>query len=523
LNGLRDYGTARWDGGDPECDHKVGRFERGGVTDKQASNNGSAGDEARNSCPKCGATRIDAQIGLEPSPAEYVASLVQVFREVWRVLKPDATVWLNLGDSYAGSGTIGRNDADRPNSASLRAGIRGNENNAKTIFSGKINRIQDGLKPKDLIGIPWRVAFALQAPYVMPSCVEAERDRAWLAAMFDGEGCIGIRRFDSYREEKQQVYQDGFVVYTVVTNNDIELLHHCEQVTGFQATRLKQAANSTDGRGIVSRRDCYGWRLDGNKAVEVVCAIYPYLISKRKQACIAYTLDHLNKNGHGSRSVPADVQGKKQHLWELIKRCNQRESVDLPDWIMEPTQIVQPGWYLRSDIIWAKPSCMPESVTDRPTKSHEYLFLLAKNATYYYDADAIKEAALQPIGRPAPVPSEKMRRLRETGMSSNGSGTSYLGSNVGEPYRNRRSVWTVNTQVYTGSHFATFPEALVEPCILAGCPLGGLVLDPFCGTFTVGAVAARTGRRAVGVDLNYQDLAKERTAQRGLRFDEATA
>jgi site-specific DNA-methyltransferase (cytosine-N4-specific) len=108
-------------------------------------------------------------------------------------------------------------------------------------------------------------------------------------------------------------------------------------------------------------------------------------------------------------------------------------------------------------------------------------------------------------------------------MSSNGSGTSYLGSNVGEPYRNRRSVWTVNTQVYTGSHFATFPEALVEPCILAGCPLGGLVLDPFCGTFTVGAVAARTGRRAVGVDLNYQDLAKERTAQRGLRFDEATA
>ena len=178
------------------------------------------------------------------------------------------------------------------------------------------------------------------------------------------------------------------------------------------------------------------------------------------------------------------------------------------------------GWYLRSDIIWSKPNPMPESVTDRPTKAHEYLFLLAKNERYYYDASAIAE----------PVRAETLSHVEKYGgtlkvkhldTSRNDAKTlNYFGGNGA---RNKRSVWTVNTMPYAGAHFATMPEKLVEPCILAGCPLGGLVLDPFVGSGTVVAVAERLGRRGVGMDLSYQDLAKTRTAQRGLRFTEAAS
>jgi DNA modification methylase len=176
------------------------------------------------------------------------------------------------------------------------------------------------------------------------------------------------------------------------------------------------------------------------------------------------------------------------------------------------------GWYLRSDIIWSKPNPMPESVTDRPTKAHEYLFLLAKSERYFYDAAAIAELA----------DVNRAGRLERTFSTSDARST--MRHDVGRAVlrtetRNKRSVWTVTTMPYAGAHFATMPEALVEPCILAGCPLGGLVLDPFIGSGTVGAVAERLGRRWVGVDLNpaYHRLAKKRTAQRGLRFEEVVA
>jgi DNA modification methylase len=165
------------------------------------------------------------------------------------------------------------------------------------------------------------------------------------------------------------------------------------------------------------------------------------------------------------------------------------------------------GWYLRSDIIWHKPNPMPESVTDRPTKSHEYVFLLAKQERYYYDAAAIMEVG---AGRLDFGDMNISARLDSGAPWQNGEKTT-----VG---RNKRTVWTIATEPYEGAHFATMPEALIEPCILAGCPVGGLVLDPFLGSGTVGAVAERLGRRWVGCDLVYHDLAKERTAQRGLRW-----
>jgi len=211
------------------------------------------------------------------------------------------------------------------------------------------------------------------------------------------------------------------------------------------------------------------------------------------------------------------------------------------------------GWYLRSDIIWHKPNPMPESVTDRPTKSHEYLFLLTKSSSYYYDAKAIAEpvsdAMLQQmdedydglglkdyeaagVQNPSTVKARIIAgKLKEAKRGQCFENTGNVGMDARWSKerraeiltRNKRSVWTIPTMPYSGAHFATMPEALVEPCILAGCPLGGLVLDPFIGSGTVGAVAERLGRRWVGTDLSYQELAKKRTAQRGLIFGEASA
>jgi DNA modification methylase len=273
------------------------------------------------------------QVGLERTPEAYVASICEVFAEVWRVLKDDGTAWLNIGDSYnaynggAGPGSkLSKTQTEQRPQLSTGYGLQ-----CKT------------LKPKDLVGIPWRVAFALQAA----------------------------------------------------------------------------------------------------------------------------------------------------------------------------------GWYLRSDIIWAKPNPMPESVTDRPTKAHEYLFLLAKSERYYFDAEAIMEPATY-AGTTGYMagPKQAARVLtKDRGPTGNEA--------PGAPRwpvpesRNRRSVWTVQTKPYSGAHFATFPEKLIEPCILAGAPLGGLVLDPFIGSGTVGAVCERLGRRWVGTDLSYQHLSMERTAQAGLRWEEA--
>lgn len=192
-------------------------------------------------------------------------------------------------------------------------------------------------------------------------------------------------------------------------------------------------------------------------------------------------------------------------------------------------------WYLRSDIIWAKPNPMPESVTDRPTKSHEYVFLLTKSERYHYDADAIRQPYAESTLREAATgytgtarkeyaaagaqdPSETKRRIQESVRRRTGMVDGYAGNEqpTGKG-ANKRSVWTVPTKPFADAHFATMPEALVEPCILAGCPLGGIVFDPFLGSGTVGAVAERLGRRWVGGDLNadYHLLAKRRTAQRG--------
>lgn len=196
------------------------------------------------------------------------------------------------------------------------------------------------------------------------------------------------------------------------------------------------------------------------------------------------------------------------------------------------------GWYLRSDIIWSKPNPMPESVTDRPTRNHEYIFLLTKQAQYFYDAEAIKEPGLTMIlpweerkarGEPMRhgisnnVPALNRKTDKQRGHSRRHAGfndrwDAMTKEEQGSMMRNKRSVWIIATQSYKEAHFATFPENLVKPCILAGCPEGGTVLDPFAGSGTVGKVAEDLGRNSILIELNpkYIKLIEKRTAQQNM-------
>lgn len=255
------------------------------------------------------------EIGLEPTPEAYVADLVEVFREVKRVLRDDGVLWLVIGDSYAGSGKGGQSEEKR-------------SENWQPTYANKGN-VPVGLKPKDLVGIPWMVAFALRAD----------------------------------------------------------------------------------------------------------------------------------------------------------------------------------GWYLRSDIIWNKPNPMPESVTDRCTKSHEDIFMLTKSERYYYDGESIKEPT---------ITQDLTVRDRETTRLNNVPGRAHMGGLTTNNFemRNKRDVWTVATQPCAEAHFATFPPKLIEPMILAGSKVGDTILDPFMGSGTTAIQAVRLHRHYLGCELNpeYVKMAERRIA-----------
>ncbi len=419
--GLRDYGTGSWEGGDANHAHDTvgARGGRGGsgTLDKRSAD--AMPDAFAADVCSCGATRVDQQLGLEPTPDLYVANMVDVFREVRRVLRADGTLWLNIGDSYA-SGRPGSPSDQIQVADTFRAGPMTRGGKGQDEASGLHAHLQgtavrpgvpDGLKPKDLVGIPWRLAFALQAD----------------------------------------------------------------------------------------------------------------------------------------------------------------------------------GWYLRSDIIWAKPNPMPESVTDRPTKAHEYLFLLTKSAKYSYDADAIRE----PLAFKTLTVREGPTAYAYANDDGGNVKTANWNNSVAERKHNhaganKRTVWEIATEAYPDAHFATFPQALVEPCIKAatsehGCcpvcgapwerevertkyeppaaqdgqrfvdasrgdktwklsgadynrtvqvigeswrptcdhnvaPVPSVVLDPFLGSGTTALVARRLGRRSIGIELNpaYAQLAARRLQQQSL-------
>jgi len=316
--GLRDYGTGTWIGGDETCSHKRdSKYSENTITGH--SNKALVVGDAiyKDVCPKCGAVRKDLQVGLEQTPEDYVKAIVEVFDCVWDVLEDDGTLWLNLGDSYynyrPGKGqamnkqTVSKTNQDLPTTNARRG-----------------NKLA-GLKEKDLIGIPWRVAFALQ----------------------------------------------------------------------------------------------------------------------------------------------------------------------------------DAGWYLRQDIIWHKPNPMPESVKDRCTKAHEYIFLFSKKPQYFFDSEGIKEDALT-----APAKRNKAKEGYQADYAKGARFSDGERTYGADGKRNKRDVWSVPVRAYKGAHFATFPPPLIEPCILAGSRVNDIVLDPFMGSGTTAMVAKQHGRRYIGCELNedYREL-----------------
>lgn len=195
----------------------------------------------------------------------------------------------------------------------------------------------------------------------------------------------------------------------------------------------------------------------------------------------------------------------------LLKYFEPKRVYKQKDDLMMPHRVydalMTDGWYGRQDICWSKPNPIPESVKDRCTKAHEYIFLLTKNARYWYDNEAIKEDSVDPEGTENRYKSNfnSFGGGLETGMVSRNNPTASLEYNG---KRNKRSVWTITTKPYPGSHYAVFPPDLIEPCILAGCPEGGLVLDPFVGSGTTCMVARKHNRDAIGIDLSYEYLTK---------------
>jgi len=443
--GLRDYGTATWEGGDSECSHIERRQPQSlaALADRMAPRvnprnpNRQDDDQInaqqyRNICGKCGARRVDSQLGLEKTPGEYVARMVEVFREVKRILTDDGTLFLNIGDSYASSAM----DVQR---------VRTDRGQARTC-EGQVPQVLSPLRKEGVVGDTQRSG------------------KGEVAGVVSGE-CNGAECADGHAAQDSPVTGGGG--------------------TGREVPVLRRDGASVLDAG--SRSERWPQRPETGEAP-------PDGASGGGRLPTGSLPDPLLELQRGESDGGLSPYG----------RLKPKDLVGIP-WMLA-FALRADGWYLRSDIIWAKPNPMPESVTDRPTKAHEYLFLLAKSQRYYYDAAAIAEPGLT-----------LRERIRPNGIGNDENKAAPLGfdnSCGADGTRNRRTVWTIPTQPFAEAHFAVMPEALVEPCILAGSAPGDTVLDPFAGSGTVGVVALRYGRRFLGCELNaeYVTMARRRVA-----------
>ena len=486
---------------------------------------------------------VAGQIGLERTPEEFVAAMVAVFREVWRVLRDDAVLFLNLGDSYAtGAGKVGECPG---------GGAQGERWQGAMTSPNRMPL--PGLKPKDLVGIPWAVAKALQAPFYAGRIKRLE-DRVWLAAMLDAEGCMFIQKRKAGQHNGQGYYRtnDSYGPGVEISNTSLALVERIQSLVGLGS--ICSQGPEENGR---RKQRLYRWNLRTTECREFVRELYPHLVAKQQQARIL-----IGCPSSGERAEAA-------HAALIALHRTGQSDIDFP----APESLYSPGWYLRSEIIWAKPSPMPESVTDRPTKAHEQVFLLSKRERYFYDSEAVREEGSGTGGGASFGPQTKATNgeAKANGVQSRTYERPEYAS------RNLRTVWTIPSQPFPGSHFATFPRKLAERCILAGtsakgcCPacgaawvremecvgeiqdrwastnalaaeVGGThrernsrrimetfgwrptcscpahepipctVLDPFAGAGTTGVVAEGLGRRFVGVELNheYAAMAKKR-------------
>ena len=334
--GLRDYGTASYEGGDPNCKHSITDGTVDAKNNKLIERPDRASD--KKNCVKCGAKRIDKQLGLEPTYQEHIQNIVELFRAMKPKLKDSATIWLNYGDSYAATVNGTKVKDMKKNLQKNRIENKGKTNGVyddRGFIDKPFSTIQGHLKPKDLVMIPNRIAIALQ----------------------------------------------------------------------------------------------------------------------------------------------------------------------------------DDGWWIRSEIIWHKPNPMPESTKDRPTSAHEKIWLITKSKKYYYDADAIREPVKE-ISKKRVQYGLKHKHPNNIGVAIPPVNTEKMGERFcnSDGKRNKRNVWTITTKPCKEAHFATFPKDLIEPCIKAGCPEGGVVLDPFGGSGTTGIVAKSLNRTAILIELNpeYIEISKNR-------------
>ena len=415
---------------------------------------------------------VEGQYGLEESPGEYVETMRALFAELRRVLANDGTCWINLGDNYSSKPSWGRGVTSQFDRRSVR--------HAQVGVGASVDDY--GVPPKNLLGIPWMVARAMQQPQYI-GAIRNESDRVWLAAMIDAEGCIAIhRRMDERRTNPT------FGPHVQVSNTCLAVVERCKEIAGCGSI-----THSDRGRN----RRIYRWIAMSNDARRVLREVYPHLVAKPLQARAAVA----------SPSSGSDAE----RAWLEIKALNQGGSVD-GSWPV-PQSMFDPGWVLRNAVIWSKPNAMPESVTDRLSNRYEHVFMFSKSRSYWFDLDAIREEY---------APAGLARRAYAFRATDN------YGKNpvndgglmpANENGRNPGNVWTIPTQPFADAHFACMPPALAERCILAGGKPGGVVLDPFSGSGTTGLAATKHGRRYVGIDLNaeYLDLSlRTRLAQTAL-------
>jgi DNA modification methylase len=498
--GLRDYGTASWEGGDPDCDH-LGPPMR---TNAQPTNsNGTfhggatrASEPMGKSCNKCGATRTDKQIGLEATPAEFVAVMVEVFREVRRVLRSDGTLFLNLGDSYQSSGPrqTGRNDTTRETPGGRGGSFRGGERRA--IVCDTVDKEPEGSPAHDcfcqsLCGA-CREAYRIgivhsgHSPDPMPPSSNSLSSRERRGSPSGHLPTSGLARQGDHSSDAR---------------SDQQLLpaHVAGQPLSSPASTPDQSYPQLPADFPRSDQPS-GCRLCGCSLADCAPA------SAHTAACICGTADGASAD----HTTDKDSWGSAYpHL--TTAALKPKDLIGIPWRVAFALQA--DGWYLRQDIIWSKPNPMPESVTDRCTKAHEYLFLLSKSPRYHYDAEAIAEPAQDwTNGGPG-------TGIRETHHYGAGNGGNAGLIRNAERYkagdspttRNRRSVWTVATQAFSAAHFAS--------------TVPGVVLDCFGGAGTTGLVADRLQRDAILIELNpaYAALATNRITDDGPLFAEVSA
>lgn len=452
---------------------------------------------------------VPGQLGLEKAPEEFIANMVKVFREAKRVLRDDGTLWVNIGDSYAGGGKK-RTKQQATAKSTIEGGLAGQYQSLV-----QQSKIVGDIKAKDLVGIPWMLAFALRQPYVQWE-IKTEADRAWMAGIVDGEGCITIVRSKSSHCESY-----SFPPSIQVRMCDVEPMQKLVNIVG-STYGDQQLPPSYVAAG---QKPAYQWKIVSQRAANIIEEIYPFLTCKKKQAIVAWNHQQFRSaRGNGERK---NGELEKEILCkELINKLNQREPVDIPSWMKEPIKQMEPGWYLRQDLIWHKPNPMPESTRDRCTKSHEYLFMFSKKSQYYYDFESIKTPAVEHSLNPSHFSdgTKKEALMRQRGVSDKQRGHSRRHAGFNDRWdnmtveeqqsmgANKRSVWTVPTSDFKEAHFATFPPDLIVDCIKAGCPPGGTVLDPFMGAGTTALVAAKLGRNYLGLELNpaYIEMAEKR-------------